>query len=487
MQTAAPSRHTALMPTTAAFVEEARAQWRSYPAAHDPRSRIPEYPGSADWHLDQWERWRLLNKSRAVERENEWYDATLGNFAALVIGEEGPEPRWLAPAGVELSAEIEEQLQDMWWDDATKKRLDVSGVHTWSEMLQLEVRSITRDGDLLVWHDNGGGALHYESDQLGKVYRHDRSGRITGYELNSFADTDMRLGTPEGGGGAFISASDAELLAWRTRFGQTRGAPVLQSSLTRWARLSSLAESEIISSESSALPWTSLEPALQSPSMYGPSPTGEEGSEGSEGASGDDYLDGGWVPTDAGHIMVAPRGMNAKPWIPNRPNRDIPPFITMMLRRFCAPLCPYEVLFNDVTELSYAGIRGLGNLANKQIKRWRGSLMQCRLDRQGHDWLREKVRTGRIALPAGMRADDLRIEWKWQELDIRDRERDAKTAKDEDELGHESMQDRLGPDWTKVQDQRHKERMRQASMDLEYARKQKEIAAIMQEPPHATP
>ena len=476
----------ALVPSMQAFVQEARAQWRSYPSAHDPRQRNPEHPGSADWHLDQWERWRLLNKSRANERENEWYDATLGNFAALVVGEEGPEPRWMLPlnatpaSAIELS-EFDDRLQELWWHDATKKLLDVRREHSWSSMLQLEVRTIVRDGDILVWHDDGGAVMHYETDQVGKIHRDSRGIQIRSYELNSFADSDMRVGTPEGGGGAFIDADDADFIAWRTRFGQTRGAPVLQSSLTRWARLSSLTESEIISSESSALPWTSLKQELQSPSAYGPPPTSGIDGEGESEASGDDHLDGGWVPTDAGHIMIAPRGMEAQPWIPNRPNRDIPPFVSMMLRRFVAPLCPYEVLFNDVTELSYAGIRGLGKLASKQLSRWRGSLLQNRLDRQAKDWLRQAVKDKRVTLPAGISVDDIRVEWKWDELDIRDREKDALTAEREDKLGHESMQDRLGQDWTKVQDQRHAERMRQLKKDIEYARARAELVALQQQ------
>ena len=465
--TTAPTIRSALpmAPTLATYVAQARAAWGSYPAAHDPRARHPETNGSADWHLDPWERQRLLNKSRATERENEWYDATLGNFADLVVGSEGPEPLWIH---ADMPPALKDQLQDLWWKDATTRRLDVSGLHTWASMLKLRVRSIARDGDVLTWHDGAGACLHYESDQVGKVFARNADGTQTGYELN--IDSPMRTGAPDAGGGPFIDAQHADFIAWRTRFGQTRGTPVLQSSLTRWQRLSSLVESEIISAETGALPWTVLETAAGVASLAPPAPwTGgaDPGEGGGEEDAGLDSVDG-WVPTDAGHMMAPPRGVTAKPWVPGRPNMDIPPFVKMCLRRFVAPLAPYEALFSDFSDLSYATIRGLGQAARNKMAHWRGTMLQTSLDRQARDWLRHAVTTGRVVLPDGLSPDAIRLEWRWEELDIRDREKDALTAQREDELGHSSMADRLGPDWTRVQDQRHTERMRQVQLDAEY-------------------
>lgn len=461
-----PARPLRLAPTLAHYVAEARAAWGSYPSAHDPRARHPEHPGSADWHLDPWERWKLINKSRATERENEWYDTTLGNFADLVVGSEGPEPIWIAD---DLPTDLLDQIQAAWWHDATVGALDISGIHSWAALLKLRVRSAARDGDILVWHSGDGQAAHYETDQVGKVFADERTGQIRGFELNQ--STPMRTGAPDAGGGPVIDASVADFIAWRTRFGQTRGAPVLQSSLTRWQRLSSLVESEIISSESASTPWTVLTTAAGVAGLQPPAPFDTTAADlETEGADyAEDTLDG-WVPTDAGHMMAPPRGVTATPWIPNRPNLDVPPFVKMNLRRFVAPLCPYEALFSDFEGLSYATIRGLGQAARNKVAHWRGTLLQRSLDRQARDWLRAAVASGRIALPDGLTPETLRLEWRWEDLDIRDREKDALTAERENNLGHQSMADRLGPDWTRVQDQRHRERMRQARLDAEYQR-----------------
>jgi capsid protein len=425
--------------------------------------------------LDPWERWRLVNKSRATERENEWYDTTLGNFADLVVGSEGPEPLWI---NQHLPPDVLDQLQELWWEDATNGRMDVAGVHSWASMLKLRVRSVARDGDILTWHDGEGRAAHYETDQVGKVFAQQLTGIVSGFELN--LDTPMRTGAPDAGGGAYVAAEQADFIAWRTRFGQTRGAPVLQSSMARWQRLSSLVESEIISSENSSMPWTVLTTAPGVAGMSPPTPFGETSGEEGE-ASTDDYdtVDG-WVPTDAGHMMAPPRGVTATPWIPNRPNLDVPPFVKMNLRRFVAPLCPYEALFSDFEGLSYATIRGLGQAARNKVRHWRGTLLQRSLDRQARDWLTAAVKDRRITLPAGLTPAAIRIEWRWEELDIRDREKDALTAEREENLGHQSMKDRLGPDWTRVQDQRQQERKRQAQLDAEYA---KYVAGLNQPEP----
>ena len=148
---------------------------------------------------------------------------------------------------------------------------------------------------------------------------------------------------------------------------------------------------------------------------------------------------------------------------------DVPPFVKMMLRRFVAPLCPYEALFADFEGLSYATVRGLGQAARFKIGEWRDTLLEDSIDQQASDWLAAQRESGRLSALAGIDLDNLRLEWRWEDLDIRDREKDAVTAEKEAALGHQSMQDRLGNDWQQVQDQRHAEAMRQAELDHKLA------------------
>jgi capsid protein len=425
--------HTAQVPAA-----QLAAYWGSYRAATSPRRRDIVADGSANKHADAYSRQELRKISRDLERNNHFYDGFLSNWTAHLVGPDGPTPAFACAVD-----DWSHRALDLFRADAEAGLLDLTGRMSWPIWVATLARGIARDGESALWQGDGEAAI-IEADRIHAIDTDETTGRLRTLHL---AAVD-RFGVPQpiGSGGA-LSAEAYDHLAWRTRAWQLHGVPVCAAGLDDWERLDSLQEAEIISAEAASLPWTVLETKdgqVSMPDLRLP---------GSDPA----VLDG-WQRSDAGHIMGMPRGISATPWAPDRPNLNVCQFVKMVLRHLCMPLLPYEVAFLDVENLSYAGTRGLGRLANTRLQIWQ-SMLQPPLTRLVRRWARKAQRQGR--LPPG----DFALSWRWPKVDIRDREKDATAAKTELETGTTSLAGVVGPDWEELQDQRDREARRQILLD----------------------
>jgi capsid protein len=425
------------------------AQWGSFPAADDPRARNIASGGSADYHATAMERKKLREKSRAAERGNPHAAAAYANATRLIVGAEGPEPSF-----PELPTEVQQVIQAKWWADSYAMRFDAAGFLTWGQLCQTLVQSVIRDGAILVWRDGSGSSMLYEIDRVPELITDPMSGRIEKYLVaplgpNGKPLTDKKKLKP-------VSIDEATMPAWRTRAGQTHGLPVLTPGLHWLERLASLEEAEIISAEASSLNWAVIKSAANGNNAMGPV-LGQAVAVAEAGTyPGEGHQDGplsqvppGWNKTDAGNMMAVPEGLEVENWTPGRPNMDVPAFVKAVLRRVCDVLLPYEVLFADVGQLSFAAVRSIGKIAEHNIRFWRKSIIETTTDLIALDWLRSNF--------PQYYTEGMRTEWRYDDLVIRDREKEASAAKTELANGTSSKQSLLGPDWKIIQQQREEE------------------------------
>jgi capsid protein len=419
----------------------------SYRAAENPRRRFRIIDGTGDFHLDDYTRQMLRSQSRDLERNNTWYDAALGNFATYIVGS-GPRPIFQSADDAWNKAALE-----LWQADAAGTALDARGLSDWATWCTMLTRAVVRDGDSPVIHTDDARALQLESERIDSL-RLDDYGRIVGASLIAQSPSGWNLpgqGTP-------IDTSRFSLPAWRTRSSQTRGHPACAAGLDEWERIDSLNEAEIISAETASLPWLMLQ--SQPGTAAGQAPPRNRGGLSGPGAAAPD----GWVKTDAGSIIGLPPGVTGQAWTPNRPNLNVPEFVRLNLRGLCTPLLPYEVLFVDLNGFSYAAVRALGKLSQRKIKDFRSRVLLPVISRILRDWARIQILRKRLPYVR----DYARHRWDWDELEIRDREKDATAVEKEMANGTTTLQDVVGPTWRDKVQQRAAEQ--QAAADLDVAR-----------------
>lgn len=410
-----------------------RAMAGSFRSALNPRRRSRTVDGSGDDHLDEVTRRDLRAQSRDLERNADTYDGLLTNWSTFLVGS-GPRPVWSSQ-----DREWSRRAADLFAADAAAKRLDGQRRLPWAAWVAMLARSVVRDGDAGLYEYDDGSAAIIESERVTEV-RTDDFGRITGIRVAAAG-----RGIPAAGTGRLYAPDRCHLLAWRTRASQLRGHPALAAGLDDWERLDSLNEAEIIAAEASSLVWLVLKSAQgATPPVLG----------GNGSAAAGPTPQANWQRTDAASILGLPPGIDGSPWSPERPNLDVPAFHKLVLRHLCQPLIPYEVAFLDVGDLNYAAIRGVGRLANRRLADFRGHILEAPLSSQVNRWARAAMIAGRLPYVRDYHV----ASWQWDEIEIRDREKDATADEKEMANGTMTLRDRIGPQWEKHLDQLAAER-----------------------------
>jgi len=437
------TNHGALRVADPSAMPVAQLNALSYQAASNPRTRptTPKLPATG--HLDEWTRYQLIARSQEAERNIDYYDATLGNFAMLLVGT-GPVPRPLCG-----TAEWRQIAREEFMKDARRGLLDVRRRTSWGPWCGRLARSIVRDGEASVWHDGTTGAAQiWEAGRVKHIHI-DAFGRYESF------DTVDEQGRPSGN----VPAANLTFCPWITRESQTHGHPVLAAGLDDWATLNSLYEAETVAAANAARVWTVIQSQSGAPGGGAAFANLQKGAATPKPASLS-----GYQYTENGAIMAMPPGLTATPWSPDRPNIDVPVYVKERMRPLVAPLGSYELLFLDISALNYAGIRGLKRLAQAQFSPWRDMILRAPIDIIWRNWCRHAILTKRIPYAA----DFDQVEWRWPDLPIQDREKDALADERELANGTASLQGIIGDDeWRRVQDEREAVTLRAAMLRLQ--------------------
>lgn len=362
----------------------------SYRSSANPRNRLglTGFSLSGDQQADAYSRRYARELARDLERNAGTCDTLNQVWTRLMVGD-GVRTRAMSSSASwnELATAYMHKLY-------SKVRGGVDCRQKWS-MYQLEsilARSIFRDGDMGVLKLKNGQIQLFESEQIdggdqAKVpgaeaiaggVAYGATGETLGYFAAPYNVGRLGLGGALTGEARFYKPTDFLFSGIIARYSQTRGVPMLVSVLDDFERADSYVESEVIAAEIGSQIVGAVEyPEGRDPNVPRPAPSDEDpnGNGFDGGRNSDGTID--FQPTSAGSIAVMPDGTKYVPINPTRPNRDAEPFLIAVLRQFCAVAgLPYEIVFNDLRNLSWSTARSLVAAARDQIKYWQQLLLQ---------------------------------------------------------------------------------------------------------------
>lgn len=344
----------------------AKARRASYRAAFNPRNRgVGVLGGSGDSHADQLTRRMLRELARDLDRNASIF-TTLHNRAAQFLTGRGV--RWIP----RTSSTAWNKAAEQWLDERMRTTdVDVRGLSTGYALLV--------DGDVATLLCEQGQMQICEADQLdGSLYANGKAttelstgiqldnangGRVEAFHLRPYGEYGT-LGQATPYAPQFVTFA-----ALRERPSQTRGTPALHAALDDFERADSYMESETIAAEISSQIWMILKHRDgQNPYSPGGSPNNAEQNDSviRGGQKADGTID--WQGITSGSVFGVPDGMDASAFNPQRPNVNAEPFLIWLLRCWCAGAgFPYELIFGDLRQMSWAVAKALIDLANARI------------------------------------------------------------------------------------------------------------------------
>lgn len=342
----------------------------------------------------------LRNRSRDLERNNEWVKGFLRSLENNVLGEKGIslQVRSKEPSG-KLDEAANSRIEAAWRQWCKMGRCDVTCRHSFYDVQRLILRSIARDGEVLIrmMREPSGLKLQVlEADLLDESYfRKLDNGREVrfGVEFNEYrkpvayyllgnhpgdtqfnADFKSRVRIP----------AEEILHPFRMeRPEQSRGIPWLVSSMNRLRMLDGYAEAELVAARTGAAKmgfFTKKTP------------------EGWTGEIDDD----GNLAIDAapGTIEELPAGVDFKSWDSNHPNSGYGDFVKSCLRGVATSLgISYNSLSNDLEGVNYSSIRA-GLLEEREVwKAIQRFMIDHIMEPIFEAWLEIELISGRLGLP----------------------------------------------------------------------------------------
>lgn len=342
----------------------------------------------------------LRDRSRDLERNNEWVKGFLRSLENNTLGEKGIS---LQVRAKELNGKLDEiansKIERAWKQWGKMGNCEVTGRHSWCDFQRLTLRSIARDGEVIIRLIREASGLKLqilEADLLDETYNvrleggneirfgieFDQYRRPVAYHLlgnhpgdSQFnADFKRRVRIP----------ADEIIHPFRSeRPDQSRGVPWLVSSMARLKMLDGYAEAELVAARTGAAKMGFFTKAT---------PDGWTG----------EIDDDGNLPVDAtpGTIEELPAGVDFKSWDSNHPNSGYGDFVKSCLRGVATSLgISYNSLSNDLEGVNYSSIRA-GLIEEREVwKSIQRFLIDHVMERVFEEWLQIELLSGRLGLP----------------------------------------------------------------------------------------
>lgn len=342
----------------------------------------------------------LRNRSRDLERNNEWVKGFLRSLENNVLGEKGIglQVRSREPDG-RLDEVANTNIERAWKMWGRPGKCEVTGRHSWCDVQRLVLRSIARDGEVIIRmiRESTGLRLQVlEADLLDDSYNakapngneirfgveFDYYRRPVAYHMlgNHPGDTQFNADFKRR---VRIPAEEILHPFRAERPEQSRGVPWLVSSMNRLRMLDGYAEAELVAARTSAAKMGFF--TKQTPEGW----TGE-------------IDDDGNLPVDAspGTIEELPTGVDFKSWDSNHPNSGYGDFVKSCLRGVATSLgISYNSLSNDLEGVNYSSIRA-GLLEEREVwKAIQRFIIDHFLEPVFESWLEIELLSGRLGLP----------------------------------------------------------------------------------------
>lgn len=355
----------------------------------------------------------LIDRSRSLERDNDYMRGFLGDCEANVIGSADTDLRMEIGDYNKKNAFIPDTsanktITDAWNDWCKKSNCTISKNRTWHDTKRLALRSAVRDGNFIARFVRGSAAKNkyhfalqlWEVDHLdllknevlpsGNTVRFgiemDDDKAAVAYWVFATPRSDILMPNPkESYQSMRLPAKDFVHLFMVERTSQSIGVPWIVSAITRLRQLGAYEEAELIAARVA-----SCKMGFFTRDKDASGWTGETASDGSP-------------VTDAspGTFETLPQGWDVKNFDMQHPNQAFPDFRKSMLRGIATGLgTSYVSLGNDLEAVNFSSAR-VGLLDEretwKMVQKW---FKDYFLVPVFEEWLLASLISGAIPLPA---------------------------------------------------------------------------------------
>jgi len=357
----------------------------------------------------------MRSRSRELCMNNDYARKFLAMTSANVIGTHGikMQARSRRDDGT-LDRQDNQAIEAAFTDWANIESCTVTGRQSWIDVQNMAIKSIARDGEVLVVMVRGfdnkfGFALQVvEADQLDENYNTTlgNGNRIVmGVELNEWgAAVAYHLLTSHPGDSTTlfkgrnykrVNAADVIHLYMSERPGQARGVPWMHTAINRLNQVGAYEEAELIAARISS-----------SKMGFYTSPDGDA-------YVGDEDEDGNLLmDMEPGVLEQLPAGMDFKAFDPQHPTSAYQAFIKTALRGAASGLnVAYNTLANDLEGVNFSSIRS-GVLEEREqwrtIQNWLSQQL-CRPVYRA--WLVQALTTQALPLPQRKYDKFTKVDW----------------------------------------------------------------------------
>ena len=332
--------------------------------------------GSGDYHA-RYDRELLVNSSRGLDRNNWLYEATINRACDYILGPDGFTLQ--AKSGVKG---VNDKLEGLWaefW-----KKPEARETFTGRELEGITLRELLVAGDELFIKLKDGLLQHIESERIGsrktatddgkikieQGVRLDSRGRIVGFEI---AGASKWAGYPDKAATTTVDAKNAIYLLNRVkRSSQTRGVPVLVSSMPIAYRLEDILDSEAVAWQVVSRLAFAVTTGVQGVEARATKKTARTDT---TPATGD--ADVAVQDTGMALAFYGKKGQDIKGVSQTRPTQNFEQSAKLFIRLFGIPLgLPLELMLLDWGKLNYSSSRAVLLQAFIMFRAWQKLLIE---------------------------------------------------------------------------------------------------------------
>jgi lambda family phage portal protein len=344
----------------------------------------------------------MRDRSRDLERNNEWVRGYLRTLENNVVGE----------GGITLQMRVREQsgrfdelandlIEERFYQWGRKGNCTVCGRYSWRDLQRIVVRSMARDGEVLLRKvrtadglklqvieadllDEYANFITSDGNQVRMGVEVDENRMPVGYWLLGHHPGDMefqRRNVPR----FRVPASEIFHLYLPDRADQTRGIPWLVASMRRLKMLDGYAEAELVAARTGAAKMGFFQ--KKTPDGW----TGEIDGEGNLA-----------MDASPGTIEELPPGVEFKAWDSDHPNAGYGDYVKSMLRGVATSLgISYNTLSSDLEGVNYSSIRA-GLIEEREVwKSIQRFIIEHFCEPLFSEWLQLALLSGQLSpLPA---------------------------------------------------------------------------------------
>lgn len=344
---------------------------------------------------------RLRDRSRDLERNNEWIRGYLRTLENNVLGESGIALQMrVRDQGGTLDETANQRIENAWYQWGRVGRCTMNRRQSWRDVQKLALRSVARDGEVLIrmLRQRSGLRLQVlEADLLDLDYHQSLAGgneirfgvefgadrEVVAYHLLTRHPGDSLPVSSPNVPRLRVPAFEVIHLFVEERADQTRGFPWLVASMRGLRMLDGYSEAELVAARTAAskMGFFTRESA--------------EGYEGPEDKAGNLRMD-----ASPGVIEELPPGVDFKEWDPKHPNNAFGDFIKSRLRGVATSLgVSYNTFASDLEGVNFSSIRA-GLLEEREVwkalQRW---MIEHFCEAVFEAWLELELLSGRLGLP----------------------------------------------------------------------------------------